>query len=160
MKVPECSAQLVQLIKDAQIPVLLTVQPADGELPNWSRQKVVAIDVAEQMMERLGSSLVRRPAIGVMYEGGRATGTQQIGLTAELVFSLFILTEQNVIAPELLHVTTDTQVLIDAVKAAIQGVKSPTGHKWSWVLEAPAAKKGALLLWVQRWKTACVLNPR
>lgn len=156
MKSVECSEHLIELIRSAQIDTLKFGAPEDG------KQKVVAVNTIDQVIEQLGASLIKRPAVGVMYEGARSTGGQQIGMGAEMVYSLFILTEKNVIAPQLstLAVATESQVILDAVRAKIQGIKSPAGHKWKWVLEAAAATKGNLLVWVQRWSTAANDNPR
>lgn len=151
MKSADCSRDLIDRIKSKSISSLLI----DG-----GGQKVVAVNTIDQVLAQLGSALIKRPAIGVMYEGGRSKDGQQIGLNAELVYSLFVLTEKNVLAPDLSDVATETQIILDATRAAIQGEKSPTGHKWVWVLEAPAAAKGNLLVWVQRWSTGTNQNPR
>lgn len=150
MKNVECSAHLIKLIKDAGIASLL----ANGSY------KVVSVNTLDQVTEQLGSGLIKRPAVGVMYEGARTVDGQPVGMSAELVFSLFVLTEKNVIAPQLSDVATETQVILDETRAAIQGIKAPTGHKWKWVLEAAAGSKGNLLVWVQRWSCHANANPR
>ncbi|MPN43099.1 hypothetical protein SDC9_190658 [bioreactor metagenome] len=44
---------------------------------------------------------------------------------------------------------------LDLVRNAIKGKKSPTNHVWRFMVEAPAVLNNDVVLWVQRWSTAC-----
>lgn len=138
MEATPCYDHLKVLITDAHIPKL-TAQ---------------SVDTIDQVIARLGGKMIARPAIGILYEGARsidATGGRSVGGSAELVFSLCLLTESNTLAPT--ERAPEASAILDALRKAIQGKVSPTGHKWAWVLEAPAAEKGNLLMWIQRWRT-------
>lgn len=140
MKVKECANHLATLIKNAGLPKL--------------EDKVIALDLDDQLFTKLGSGLIKRPAVGILYEGGRTQNGQggaQLGISAELTFSVLLLCEVPNIAPNLTETTTEAMVLLDGIRDAVQGQMSPTGHKWKWVIEAPAGKRDRFLVWLQRW---------
>jgi hypothetical protein len=107
----------------------------------------------------LGAIKNLRPAVGIVYEGARSidTGTggparttDKVGASGEVVFSLVLVAEVSVLS-QLADTMTNAHVLLDSLRAAIQGTRSPTGHKWKWVLEAPAATKSGAAVWIQRY---------
>lgn len=102
---------------------------------------------------------VVKPAAGVLYEGARgvsAEGGRQVGVSGEIVFSVILVSETSVLTSQV-DTMTPTHELLDAVRMAIQGTRSPTGHFWKWMLEAPAASKANVQVWIQRWSCPVVL---
>jgi len=102
-----------------------------------------------------------KPVAGVLYEGSRPAASdagKQVVISAEVVFSILLLCETSVVSKQV-DMTTVAHKLLDSIRTAIHGTRSPTGHAWKWQLEAPAAQKGTSQLWVQRWTTAAQLVP-
>ncbi len=109
-----------------------------------------------------GTSNMPKPAVGFMYEGARAIeseGGKQIGVSAEMVFSILLVLEQQV-----LNLKKDNNPLahelLDLLRLQIHGTRSPTGHFWSWKLEAPVAVKGTTGIWLQRWSVPLQVTPK
>lgn len=99
------------------------------------------------------------PGAGVIYEGMRAlpeAGGAKIGLSAELVFSLLVVSRPETLA----NVDSKTPLLniLDDVRNAILFTRSPTGHKWRFVVEAATRETHGAIFWVQRWSTTVQLT--
>jgi hypothetical protein len=113
--------------------------------------------------EELGDAMkgVEFPCIGIVYEGMRAVPemkeTNRQGVSAELVLSLIIV-EKPTTAGES-RVKNRTINLLDLTRKAMHEGKSPAGHKWRFVLEAPASEKKGTVIWLQRWATPIQLVP-
>jgi hypothetical protein len=108
-----------------------------------------------------------RPAVGIVYEGARAVpsgvsdprrGTDMIGVSGEAVFGVLLVTETSVLS-QLPDTMTNSHVLLDALRRAIQGTRSPNNHRWKWVVEAPAVNKNSATVWVQRYSCPVQLLP-
>lgn len=112
--------------------------------------RVFAVHSPEDMKSKLKPLVA--PGVGVMYEGLRAVGEAQKGLSSEMVFSLLVLTDGNLAG----H-SSDSKVgavdLLDSLRSLLLATRSPTGHFWRFVVEAPATELGGSLLWLQRWST-------
>jgi hypothetical protein len=103
-----------------------------------------------------------RPAVGILYEGARslpqAQGSERIGISGEAVFSLILVAEATVLS-QAAEIKAPAHVHLDNLRQAIQGTRAVHGHKWRWVLEAPAAQKNAAAVWVQRWAVPVQVVP-
>lgn len=100
------------------------------------------------------------PSIGVVYEGMRATNkddraSHRVGLAAELGLSLVLVTEGKAILGG--ASPTSATTVLDSMRNVMKDTRSPTGHFWRFVLEAPALEKGGRTLWIQRWSSPIIL---
>lgn len=141
--VTDCSADLVTKLR--------SIPPLGG--------KIIVVMSMEDLISQL--TTVAKPAVGVLYEGARTAqdqGGRQIGVSAEIVFSILMLAETSVISSKV-DMLTPAHDMLDQVRHAIHGTRAPTGHFWKWVMEAPAAQKNHLQVWVQRWSCAAQLPP-
>lgn len=108
-----------------------------------------------------------RPAVGIVYEGARSISSgasdprrasDMVGISGEVVFSLLLIAESSVLS-QLPDTMTGAHTLLDSVRKAVQGTRTPNMHKWKWVLEAPAASKNNATVWVQRYSCPVQLIP-
>lgn len=141
---------VVQVI--AQVKELLKTLPElDG--------KVIQVYSEDEMKD--ATKGVNFPCVAIVYEGMRAIPedkpTMRQGVSAELVLSLLI-TEKVTTAGES-KVKNRTINLLDLTRKAMHGGRSPAGHKWRFVLEAPASEKQGSVIWLQRWSTPIQLVP-
>lgn len=102
------------------------------------------------------------PAAGIIYEGMRAVGepgkaTDKIGMSAEIVVSIALVTLVE------LYATADgkTPVILalSQIRGSMMASRSVTGHRWRFLVEAPASKKDGLAFWIQRWSVPIQLPP-
>lgn len=125
-------------------------------------QKTITVYSVDDMIEQLKN--VPKPAVGVMYEGARRASTEggkQIGVSGEAVFTILLAAEVSIIsAATRTQARTQAHELLDAVRQSIQGTRSPNGHLYAWALEAQAAMKGNVAVWLQRWTVPIQLPPR
>lgn len=121
-------------------------------------KKIITVLSAEDLITQMTSA--PKPALGVLYEGARAVpaDNKQLGLSAEVVFSILLLSETSAMSSRV-DVATPTHELLDQVRNSIQGTRSPTGHYWKFQLEAAAKPTGPLSVWVQRWSCPVQLPP-
>lgn len=122
-------------------------------------QKTIVVMSVDDLTSTLAS--VTKPAAGILYEGARTVQVQdgkQVGVSAEIVFSILMLAETSVVSQKV-NMISPAHDMLDKVRGAIHGTRSPTGHFWRWVMEAPAAQKGSLQVWVQRWSCPVQLPP-
>ena len=141
--VTDCTADLVTKVKSV---------PALG-------QKTITVMSIDDLTTQLTS--VAKPAAGILYEGARTIqdqGGKQIGVSGEIVFSILMLVETSVVSSKV-DMRSPAHDMLDLVREAIHGTRGPTGHFWKWMLEAPAAQKGSLQVWVQRWSCPVQLPP-
>lgn len=114
--------------------------------------KTLLVYSAEELMDK--ASLVPLPAAGAVYEGMRATGeankaTNRTGTSAEAVFTVLVLADKLKLSTE---GTKQANIhVMGLIRKALRMRKSPTGHVYRFVLEAPADEKGDTLIWAQRW---------
>lgn len=100
------------------------------------------------------------PCMGVVYEGMRSVNepgsTLKQGVSNELIVSLVVAEKGS--SPGESDSKIRTMHLLDAARKAVRaGGSAPGGHKWKFVLEAPASEKKGVVLWVQRWATPVLL---
>lgn len=108
------------------------------------------------------AKLTKFPAAGVIYEGMRSVPesekqTDKLGYSSELILSLCVLNQGEKLGTE--GHKDPSMLLMDVLRKAILGKTSPTGHKWRFVVEAPAAAKKNRVIWVQRWAAPVQLLP-
>lgn len=122
-------------------------------------QKTITVMSIEDLTTQLAS--VTKPAVGILYEGARTVqdpNGKQVGVSGEIVFSILMLAETSVVSAKV-DMISPSHDMLDKIRGAIHGTRSPTGHFWRWVMEAPAAQKGSLQVWVQRWSCPIQLPP-
>lgn len=105
---------------------------------------------------------IKYPAIGIVYEGIRhiertPRDTHRVGAEAELWMTFVLMTKD-----ESLGATSQTRLnaitFLDDLRKAMKDRRSPSGHFWRFMLEAPAARKNGNIMWVQRWVTPTILT--
>jgi hypothetical protein len=102
------------------------------------------------------------PGAGVVYEGIHSIGdpgpSARVGISGEMVFSIVLIdhgpnirmTDQNK------HVALN---LLQSIRETIVATKSPTGHYYRFLVEAPALLKDGAVYWVSRWSTPFQTRP-
>lgn len=123
-------------------------------------KKTLAVYSVDDLIDKVAQ--VPKPAVGVMYEGARASNGgagQQIGVNGDAIFSLLLLCETSIINPTA-NTRAPAQEALDSLRSSIQGTRAPNGHLWAWTLEAPAKNVKNLTVWVQRWTCPVKLPPR
>jgi hypothetical protein len=141
--VTDCNADLIDKIK-----TVATLQ-----------KQAISVYSMDDLVAQMSN--VVKPAAGVMYEGARSVspeGGKQANSTAEIVFSLFLLTEYSSFSKQV-DVRTPAHEVLDGLREAIHGTRSPTGHFWKWQLEAPVKPNGKFAIWLQRWSCVVQLTP-
>lgn len=96
--------------------------------------------------------------VGVLYEGMKenqsvtSKGTATTVISTQIVVSVIIMGKpDDIYGAGKIGMAEHLDTLRDAVK----GKKSPTGHIWRFMVEAPAVLNDDVVLWVQRWSTVC-----
>lgn len=124
------------------------------------KDKIFEVYHAEEMMDK--THAVKFPALGIVYDGiqsisetNKDTGKQ--GYSAEIVFSLIMFFSQTG-AGEPRDAKRAAVIFLDQLRAAIIGTRSPTGHKWRFVMEGPATDKGGVIAYGQRWASPIQLT--
>lgn len=106
--------------------------------------------------------LVKYPGVAIVYEGMRSVpevgSTAKVGVSGELVISLILIEQGDAIR------STDTKKVnainyLDEIRGKIMGTRSPTGHYWHFLVEAPAELRRGMVFWVSRWSTPIQLPP-
>lgn len=142
----KCSDQLKEFL--GTIPVL--------------KDKIIMASTPESLAQKLKDA--KKPAVGILYEGAKrapGNGGAQMGLGAEVVFTLMLVHEVSVISPGKLEekISVEAHALLDEMRKAIAGKRAPTGHLWNWQVEAPVSNKHGLGLWGQRWSAISNQSP-
>jgi hypothetical protein len=90
------------------------------------------------------------PQVCYLYEGMRSVDTkEQRGISCEAVFGLVIMTKIEQLAGH--NNKASAIALLDDVRAAMREGRSPVAAHWKFLVEAQAAKKDTVLLYLQRW---------
>lgn len=102
------------------------------------------------------------PSAVVIYEGMRAVPEQgqtaKIGISGEMVFSIVVLNrDTDILQTDQTRITSIA--IMDKLRSVIMGTRSPTGHFWRFMVEAPALERNGVVLWVQRWTTPYQAKP-
>lgn len=124
--------------------------------------KVFAVVDADELFDK--SAQVPYPAAGVIYEGIRPSAasdsgksSHKVGMSCELGVAITLIVENTFPqGQETKGVAID---ILDAIRRKFMDTKSPSGHYWRFVLEAPAISKDGVTIWVQRWSTPIILTP-
>lgn len=109
-----------------------------------------------------GLTGVKYPVAGVVYDGLRsvpepgAGPTDRKGLSAEVIFSVMLLLRTEAYGP-----TNQKDIaidLLDSIRDRIKGTSGPSGHRWRFVVEAPASEQKGSIIWAQRWALPVMLS--
>jgi hypothetical protein len=138
--------------------VMMEVQTLVQSIAEFETKTVFVYD-EENLADRLKA--VNLPAVGLIYNGMRSVTdpgpSTKMGISGEIHFTLMLL--QRGEAP----IRTDTKgasfLLLDSLRTAILGTRSVTGHFYHFQMEAPAALKGGLIFWAQRWSVPVQNRP-
>jgi hypothetical protein len=127
-------------------------------VPAFAKKSVLVYGV-DDLMDAAKNA---RPAVGVLYEGARSLAesspSERLGISGEAVFSLIVIAEATVLS-QAAEIKAPAHVHLDNLRQAIQGTRAIHGHKWRWVLEAPAVQKNSTAVWVQRWTVPIQVVP-
>lgn len=140
--------------RDIVSEVLEDVKTKILSLPKF-KDKVAHIYSYEELIDK--SKNIALPAIGVIYEGLRAERGENAGKVASVVSS-------SIIVSVIILTDSDNKLggipkmkaheYLGLTRSALNNKNSPSGHKYRFIVEAPASEKGAKALWVQRWSVA------
>lgn len=137
--------KITPCLSDLEAKVLL----ADGKL----KGKVFRVYSEAELLNK--TKMLALPAIGIIYEGTRNIAGSQESTTpsksCELVASIVMICNPDTMVGTTKYAAAE---LLDAIREQIRPTRSPTGHYWSFVVEAPAAEKDNRVMWIQRWSTA------
>lgn len=117
--------------------------------------KVLNVYGEEELMD--STSIITYPACGIVYEGMRSLeeggATNKVGTSSELVISIILIDTYTKMTKA--GSRKNAAPILDAIRETMMQVKrrSPTGHKWRFIVEAAASPKSGVVLWVQRWST-------
>jgi hypothetical protein len=102
------------------------------------------------------------PAVGVVYEGIRSVErapreTHRVGADSELLISFVLLFRDSPTGDpgNFLNATR----LLDSIRDTMKDRRSPSGHFWRFLVEAPAVLKNGNVMWIQRWTCPAILTP-
>lgn len=110
---------------------------------------------AEELKDK--TKAINPPAIGLIYEGMKSNQTGEnaksnSSVSCLAVVSVILLTNRvNQVggsSAETAH------TMLGSIRSVIKNQTSPTGHKYKFVVEAPASEDDTTVLWVQRWTVA------
>jgi hypothetical protein len=140
-----------ELVINSVIALLQSVAEFDGG-------KVFYIRTEQELKDKLDG--VVHPAVGVLYDGMRGGGSNgpshKTGLSGEITVSLLL-----AFTPEFPTGSEDAFValrLLDRIRKLFADTRSPTGHFWRFIVEAPAVERDTEVLWIQRWATPVQLS--
>ena len=132
----------------------LDLQAKVQSIAEFANKTLFVLDDNELLDKIKGAKF---PAAGIVYEGMRAlpeSGQSKIGITAELVFSILVVSRAENLANS--DQKTPLLNLLDGLRNAIATTRAPTGHHWKFVVEAGTKESNGAVFWVQRWST--ILN--
>lgn len=117
--------------------------------------KCIQVYSAEELKDKTKN--VSLPAIGVIYEGMKSNQTGESAksnssVSCLAVVSIILLTSKSNQAGG--TSTESAHTLLGSCRNVIKNQVSPTGHKYKFVVEAPASEDATTVLWVQRWTVA------
>jgi len=122
-------------------------------------QKIVVVYGEDDLSKKVAG--ITTPGLGIQYEGMRSVGdsgsTSKAGVSAEMVFSLIVIqTPETFVRTDIKGQTIN---LLDSIRDSLIAQKSPTGHIYRFVVEAPAELKQGMTFWVQRWSVPIQVAP-
>lgn len=119
-------------------------------------KKIFSVYSEEDLMDR--SKALSYPSVGVMYEGlipNPGSDPSRQGLMADLKVSVILLIDGKGSGLDRKNKAAEH---LDEIRSVILTTKSPTGHKWRFVSETPVGAISGVLVYQQRWATACPLT--
>lgn len=140
--------------RDIVAEVLEDIKAKVLALPKF-KDKVTHVYSYEELVDK--SKNIPFPALGIVYEGlrgetGANAGSSASVVSTTLIVSLILLTDSDGKLGGLPKMKAHEY--LGQTRNAINKKQSPTGHKYRFVVEAPASEKGNKVLWVQRWSVA------
>ena len=140
--------------------VMTEVQGILQSIATLTNRIVLVYDTAD--LAKQLASIGTYPGCGVIYEGMKAAPSSgpsgHVGVSAHLVFSIILVMQPETIFNKDTKLNTiDT---LDSIRSSMIGKTSVTGHKWQFLVEAPADLNKGLVFWVQRWAVPIQLPPQ
>jgi hypothetical protein len=119
------------------------------------KQKVFYVYSENDLLDKLkGLSF---PAVGIMYENTQSKDDgNKMGMSAVLQCAVAVMVAGKTVAN--LDSKNEAALLLDAVRRGIIKTVSPTGHKWSFVMETCAGEVNGAIVYIQRWSTPIILS--
>lgn len=103
------------------------------------------------------------PAVGIIYEGMRPQGEgdsgTKTGQSTLAVFGCYLIYPSVQYAPGI-DIQTPILEVLEAMRKELLRTDSPTSHRWKFVSEAFMDSDATREVWIQRWQTPVILNPR
>jgi hypothetical protein len=150
---PQPTQITAAVVMDSFKALLQSIAQSPGVFPFAG--KVLSIYDDDDLANKMSG--VTPPVIGLMYEGLVAAPipdqkSARQGLSGHLVASVVLAIQYKPGSGS--DVPTRAIDLLDLIRSNMRDVRSPTGHFWEFMVEAPADKNAKLnlLLWVQRWR--------
>jgi len=123
--------------------------------------KMVFVYSEDDLIDKI-KGLTKYPGVGILYEGMRSEPelgrTAKVGVSAIASFAL-ILIDQTDTPARTDQRKVNSFMYLEDIRIKLMATRSPTGHFWRFLAEAPAAVKGGRILWFQRWVTPIQLPP-
>ena len=119
-------------------------------------QKIFHVYSEEDLLDK--ATTLRLPAVGVSYGGITSEPGQdrsRQGLLGSLRVAIVLIIDSKSIG---LDRKDEAAEMMDLIRCALLGQKSPTGHKWQFLSELPMGSASGVLLYMQRWQTAAPLT--
>lgn len=140
--------------------LMLDIQTAVQSIAQL-QNRVIFVNDTNELIEKTKAA-GKFPFVGIVYEGTRKTErpqpTSNLGVSNEVVASLIIMTTGDYpLQQKNPYATVD---LLDEIRGSLLGKTNPSGHKWGFVVEAPADVKNNVTFWVQRWSTPIQYAPK
>jgi hypothetical protein len=121
--------------------------------------KIIGVYDDEELLNKLKA--VPTLGVGVIYDGMRPEGesktSHKIGAAAVLGITIVLVLKEIAFAQGLDYRTPGMSHM-DAIRQKFMDTKSPAGHYWEFMAEAPAVQKSDVIIWVQRWQTPVMLT--
>lgn len=134
--------------------VALTVADVEQRLQSIAvlAGKVLFVSDEDELADKLKAG-VSYPAAAVVYEGMQsmpeAKESHRVGLTSEMVIMICLVNRPSAL------VSSDTKVpslqILTDIREKMKDSRSPTGHFWRFVVEAPVKNSNGIAFWIQRW---------
>lgn len=132
-------------------------EKVSSALDSISKRKVFTIYTQDTFLN--STKNIDTPAIGIVYEGIAKKGQDtKDGLGSVLAVSVVLLVGDKDLE---VNGQEDKNLFINMLgnfRRAIMGTRSPTGHKWGFVVELPLDISDRALCYYQRWETSIILT--
>lgn len=104
----------------------------------------------------------KTPIVGVLYEGMRSITdpgpSVRVGGSAEIIIAIILITDKSYVS-QAADAKTPSLALLDEIRSKIMGQKSPSQHRWRFIVEAAGDVTSGTVVWVQRWASPVQLYP-